>query len=377
MKKPFYKRFWFIALAVIVAINLLSSLGEIKRHIRRYENRVKKEEFEWSEMKLSALLPTPESNIGQIYSNTKEQLNIHVHKTTEDDYEEYMAACQDFGYNVECEEYNYSYDAFNTEGYCLRLSYDDDGALLRIILEAPIQLDIIAWPSNGLATLLPVPKSNIGKITAESSDSFRLYIGETAKEDYADYVNACIENGFSVDYTKSEAYFSAENAKEYDLTVTYEGNHIMYISLHKPIDADDEPSEPETTQDKESTSVAVQTESPSTESASSQTTATEPETTQPETEQPAALVDGMRPEFKEAMDSYEEFYNDYCEFMEDYMKNPSDLTLLSKYGEMMTDLVEMDAAFEEWGDSDLNEAEMKYYIEVQSRVAQKLVDVAY
>ena len=27
----------------------------------------------------------------------------------------------------------------------------------------------------------------------------------------------------------------------------------------------------------------------------------------------ADLVDGMRPEFKEAMDSYEEFYEEYCE----------------------------------------------------------------
>ncbi len=30
------------------------------------------------------------------------------------------------------------------------------------------------------------------------------------------------------------------------------------------------------------------------------------------------LVDGMRPEFKAAMDSYEEFYDDYCELMKKY-----------------------------------------------------------
>lgn len=88
------------------------------------------------------------------------------------------------------------------------------------------------------------------------------------------------------------------------------------------------------------------------------------------------LVEGMRPEFKEAMDAYEAFYDEYCEFMTDYNENPSDMTLLLKYGEMLTKAVEMDEAFSKWEDEDLNDAELKYYLEVNNLVMQKLIDIA-
>lgn len=34
---------------------------------------------------------------------------------------------------------------------------------------------------------------------------------------------------------------------------------------------------------------------------------------------------GLRPEFKEAMDAYEDFYGEYCDFMVKYKENPSDI----------------------------------------------------
>lgn len=83
----------------------------------------------------------------------------------------------------------------------------------------------------------------------------------------------------------------------------------------------------------------------------------------------------MRPEFKEAMDSYEAFYDEYCEFMKKYNANPTDTELISSYGDIMTEMVEMTEKFEAWEENDLNTAELKYYIEVNNRVAQKLVDV--
>ena len=88
------------------------------------------------------------------------------------------------------------------------------------------------------------------------------------------------------------------------------------------------------------------------------------------------LVDGMRPEFKEAMDAYEAFYNEYCDFMVEYKKNPTNLALLTKYGELMTKAVEVDDAFAAWDENDLNNEELKYYLDVNNRVMQKLIDVA-
>ena len=84
----------------------------------------------------------------------------------------------------------------------------------------------------------------------------------------------------------------------------------------------------------------------------------------------------MRPEFKEAMDAYEAFYDEYCEFMEEYKKNPSDMTLLPKYTEMLEKVAEMNEAFEAWDEDELSDAELKYYLEVTNRVMEKMADIA-
>ena len=101
---------------------------------------------------------------------------------------------------------------------------------------------------------------------------------------------------------------------------------------------------------------------------------TAPETvTVPETT--SVSESAIRPEFKKAMDAYEEFYDEYCEFLEKYSKNPSDATLIGQYGKMMTKMTEVNAAFEKWNDADMTTAEAAYYLEVNSRVLQKLAKV--
>ena len=88
------------------------------------------------------------------------------------------------------------------------------------------------------------------------------------------------------------------------------------------------------------------------------------------------LVDGLRPEFKEAMDAYEDFYTEYCDFLKQYTANPTDLSLFAKYGDMLERAEEMNKAFEEWDENDLNNEELKYYLDVNNRVMQMLIDVA-
>lgn len=86
--------------------------------------------------------------------------------------------------------------------------------------------------------------------------------------------------------------------------------------------------------------------------------------------------DGVRREFKEAMDSYEAFYTEYGAFMKEYSENPTDLTLLSKYSDMLIKAEEMNEAFEAWDEDELNNEELKYYLDVNNRVMKMLVDVA-
>lgn len=91
----------------------------------------------------------------------------------------------------------------------------------------------------------------------------------------------------------------------------------------------------------------------------------------------ADTVDGMRPEFKAAMDSYEKFMNEYVTFMKKYKANPSDLSILADYAEYMRKYADFVADFEKWEtDEKMNAAETAYYIDVQARVSKQLLEVA-
>lgn len=104
---------------------------------------------------------------------------------------------------------------------------------------------------------------------------------------------------------------------------------------------------------------------------------TEPttEVAEPEVKDEPEAAEGIRPEFKNAMDSYEGFYVRYCEFMAEYKNNPTDMGLLMQYTQMMQQLVEMDEAFAAWESAELSNEELKYYLEVNNRVMQMLVGV--
>lgn len=107
----------------------------------------------------------------------------------------------------------------------------------------------------------------------------------------------------------------------------------------------------------------------------------EPETLQAEETVPEESIlstgshTGIDPEFKAAMDAYESFYAEYCELLKKYTANPTDLTLLAKYADMMSKAEQMDAAFEAWNEDDLNSEELKYYLDVNNRVLKMLVDI--
>ena len=89
-----------------------------------------------------------------------------------------------------------------------------------------------------------------------------------------------------------------------------------------------------------------------------------------------ALVDGMRPEFKTAIDSYEAFFNEYVDFMKKYSANPTDAELIKEYSEYMT---KYNKAMEDMGNTGkekMNDAETAYYLAASNRINTKLLEVA-
>lgn len=85
----------------------------------------------------------------------------------------------------------------------------------------------------------------------------------------------------------------------------------------------------------------------------------------------------LSPDFKKTMDDYEAWFDHYCEVMKKYEENPSDLELLSEMTDLLTEETAMLDEMENMDQSEMNEAELAYYIEVTARIEKKLLEVAY
>lgn len=105
------------------------------------------------------------------------------------------------------------------------------------------------------------------------------------------------------------------------------------------------------------------------------TTETQPQETTQEAA-PTGEAQEIDPEFKAAMDSYEKFFDEYVAIMKKYQENPNDLSILNDYTAYMGQYSDVMQKLSAWADRDLNAAEAAYYLEVQTRINQKLLEIA-
>lgn len=104
---------------------------------------------------------------------------------------------------------------------------------------------------------------------------------------------------------------------------------------------------------------------------------TDPETDITETEEAANVpVDGIRPEIKDALDSYEAFFVEYCDFMKKLNESPDDFTLLGEYAEYSAQYFETMDKIDQMDDSEMIDEELKYYLKVTNRINEMLIDVS-
>ena len=84
----------------------------------------------------------------------------------------------------------------------------------------------------------------------------------------------------------------------------------------------------------------------------------------------------LSPEFKKTMDDYEAWFDHYCEVMKKYQENPTDLELMNEMTDLITEETTMLEQMESMDESEMNSAELAYYIEVTARIEKKLLEVA-
>ncbi len=303
----------------------------------------KPEKLDWPTSGLASMLPDPPSTYGSIKTDDAEQLSVDFDEVSSDDAKAYIEACKDLGFTADATESNGNYQAFDSEGYGLDITYWSSNKNLSVSLDAPMVLEALAWPTSGPATLLPKPNTTMGRIELNSSETFGAYLGQMDSATYTAYVDECVAAGFDVDFDRGDTYYAAQNGDGVKLRLEYRGASVVWIKVESPqgVTAAENQEEQEPASD-------AQTDTGVESSASA--------------------------DFRASMDSLEEFFNKYVDFMNSYDTN--DPLMLVEYGEMMTQYADAMGKIEAIDEGTLSAEDLAYYTEVMGRINQKLLEVA-
>lgn len=220
---------WLHIIALVLAVVLIVPYGRLFK-----VDYGDAEKFAWSDILLADVVPEPESLFGEITSNHDDYLSLYVYKTSIEDYNDYVEACKEKGFTVEADQSEQSYYAYDAAGYKLSLYYDKSDSKMHIGIDAPEKYGTLVWSDSEIASMLPVPSSATGEITQDDETGFQAYVSNTSIDEFKVYATACADKGFNVDANDSDKSYSAENNEGYKLSVSYQGNNVMSISVDEP-----------------------------------------------------------------------------------------------------------------------------------------------
>ena len=193
-----------------------------------------------------------------------------------------------------------------------------------------------AWPDTELSKLIPEPNGKITYVNT-NDDELDATVETNAKKAY-EYRNKCKEKGFtniSEDENDDNDFsFKARDTNNNELSLTYyEDNGELEIELKK---------------------LGQSEASTSTSSSNSTNTSSN---------------------FKDMMDSYEKFVDEYIAFMKKYQNSSDTSAMLNDYTKYMQKFTDFTSKIDAVDESNLSAADYNYYIEVTTRVNKKLATI--
>ena len=97
---------------------------------------------------------------------------------------------------------------------------------------------------------------------------------------------------------------------------------------------------------------------------------------EPEINEQALVVDGVDPELKAFLDSYEEFMDEYIAFMKKYTEDPGNaVSMLTEYATIMEKYGDFAEKIEQYDEKEMSTEDAKYYLEVTTRVTRKMFEI--
>ncbi len=308
------------------------------------------DKLEWPSSGLATLLPTPSFKYGSITSNRDDSLWVSFDKISEKEYNTYLESCKNQGFIYDPTNYSSNYTAYNSDGYELSLSFYKSSSELSLHLDAPTKYAEFSWPSSSLASLIPETNSHKGKVNTNTDTHVSITVGNITDEEISSYIDACIDKGFNIDYSKSDTEFKGNDSNGNTLSIEKSDFKEMRIKLYKAEEISNETPVP--TQE-----VSVTEEPVATEESSNDSTA-------------------ITPSFKELMDSYEAFFDEYIAFMQKYESSTDTTSMLLDYTNLVTKEIEWIDKIDAIDESELSVADDLYYLEVTARVEKKLYDAS-
>ena len=237
------------------------------------------------------------------------------------------------------------------------------GALEKAAPAAALEIECKAfsWSKTNIGAKLPTPESTTGVNFIEDDDKLSIDVCDTNDEQYAAYIDAVLEKGFTVDYRRSDGWFKGETKDGYSVRISRDESNkdIMSIRLHGPDDSFT--SDTSTSSDTSASN--------SSNSSSSAGTTTKEDTKKNEGKKSTSS------DFKSTMDSYEAFVDKYVAFMEKYKSSGNPVSMLSDYSAMMDELNTYSTKIDIDSGS-LSASDLAYYNEVMARCGQKLASAS-
>ena len=190
--------------------------------------------YEWPSVGLNQYLPIPPTEYGNIKTDDETRFNIEIYQVSSEDFEGYVKNCKEKGFTISTTKTDSVFYAYHAEQYKLDIFYWEDKETMDIFLDAPLKMSEIKWPDSKLVKQIPQPESLTGNIRRENSEYFGVYIANTTPEQYNEYVDRCIEAGFTIDYSRGDKTFHAYNKAGYYLVVEQHLFDKIYISIEIP-----------------------------------------------------------------------------------------------------------------------------------------------
>ena len=226
------------------------------------------------------------------------------------------------------------------------------------------------------ADLLPVTedyfkKGEVAIIEPDGGSQYYFRVTNFTDDEYEAYVEACKAAGFDdVHYegnigTDDKMYLAYALNRKYYLDITT-NNEIKAVDISCQIVDESETTETESTQ-------VTETEVTETESTENSTTMSTDTESSAQTDATVSSTD-IRPEFKEAMDNYEAFFDEYCEFMKKYNESDDTTSLLADYASYMVKYTDTMQKMNNISEDELTDAEVAYYAEASARISAKLIE---